>query len=49
MSAMLITSGLFGIVWYKEGGGKGSKAVWAAAVVWTLISMVLLGLEKGAS
>eukprot|EP00039_Didymoeca_costata_P028444 m.21079 g.21079 ORF g.21079 m.21079 type:complete len:385 (-) comp7025_c0_seq1:159-1313(-) len=46
LSAQLITSGLFGILWYGEGGGTGSKIFWFFAVIWTLVSMVLLGLEK---
>lgn len=46
LSAQLITSGLFGILWYKEGGGTGSKVFWFFSAMWTLVSMVLLGLEK---
>ena len=34
---------------YGEGGGSGSKAVWGVSAVFTLVSMVLLGLEKVAS
>lgn len=49
LSAQIITSGLFGILWYGEGGGSGSKAVWGVSAVFTLVSMVLLGLEKVAS
>jgi len=47
LSAQIIASGLFGIFFYKEGGGKGAKATWFVAALWTLGAMVLLGLEKG--
>jgi hypothetical protein len=46
LSFQIITSGLFGMLWYGEGGGKGSKIVWTIAAAWTLTSMILLGLEK---
>jgi hypothetical protein len=49
LSAQIIASGLFGILYYKEGGGRGSKVVWAVAAVWTLFAMVFLGLEKAAA
>ena len=46
-SIQLITSGLWGIFYYKE--LKGWHAVlWGAFALWTLISMILLGGEKGA-
>jgi len=46
LSFQIITSGLFGMLWYGEGGGKASKVIWSVAALWTLASMVLLGLEK---
>jgi hypothetical protein len=32
--------------YYKEGGGPRARLVWAGCAVWTLVAMVLLGLEK---
>jgi hypothetical protein len=49
LSAQIIASGLFGIFFYKEGGGQGSKLVWFVSALWTLAAMVLLGLEKAAA
>lgn len=48
LSFQIITSGLFGMLWYGEGGGPASKVIWSIAAIWTLVSMVLLGLEKSA-
>ena len=46
LSSTIITAGLLGIFYYGEGGSAGCKAVWVAAAVWTLMAMILLGLEK---
>lgn len=49
LSATIITSGLLGIFWYGEGGSTTSKFFWFVAAIWTLIAMILLGLEKETS
>lgn len=46
VSMQLVTSGLWGILYYREGGSFSSKAVWSASAVFTLAAVVLLGLEK---
>ena len=46
VSMQLVTSGLWGILYYREGGSFSSKAVWSASAVFTLVAVVLLGLEK---
>ena len=44
--ANIITSGLVGILYYKEGGPTSCKVVWFVAALWTLVAMLLLGREK---
>ena len=44
--ANIITSGLVGILYYKEGGPTSCKLVWFVAALWTLAAMLLLGREK---
>ena len=47
LSTMIITSGLWGLVYYKEGDQSTlRKGVWFAAAAFTLASMILLGEEK---
>ena len=47
LSAMIVVSGLWGLLWYSEGGGGwGRRIVWLCGAVLTLVSMVLLGNEK---
>ena len=47
LSAMIITSGLWGLVYYKEGDlSLLRRSVWFASAVFTVISMILLGTEK---
>lgn len=46
LCSSIITSGLLGIFYYGEGGSFAAKMIWALAALWTLASMVLLGLEK---
>ena len=45
VAAMLITSGLWGILYYAE-IRKGNAIVWGFFACLTLIFMVMLGLEK---
>ena len=45
MSVQLITSGLWGILYYHELRGK-QAAVWSLFATWTLLFMALLGGEK---
>ena len=45
MSLQLITSGLWGIFYYKEMRGWPAM-VWGGFAVWTVVGMVLLGQEK---
>ena len=42
----LVTSGLWGILYYRELRGR-AVWVWGACAVWTIAAMVLLGMEKG--
>lgn len=50
LSTMIITSGLWGLVYYKEGDQSAMrKFVWFASAAFTLVSMILLGEEKMAS
>ena len=44
-SIQLITSGAWGILWYRELRGR-QAYVWCIAALWTLGSIVLLGQEK---
>jgi len=44
-SVQLVTSGLWGIFYYKEMKGW-HAVVWGCFAIWTLASMLLLGLEK---
>lgn len=46
VSTQLVASGLWGILWYGEGGSFHAKGVWSMSAVFTLIAVVLLGLEK---
>ena len=46
LAAMLMTSGGWGILWYKEGGSNTERYVWVGAALLTLVFMVLLGSEK---
>ena len=45
-ATQLVTSGLWGILWYKEIHGQ-ALVVWSAFAVWTSGAIVLLGMEKG--
>lgn len=45
LAAMLITSGLWGILYYSE-IRKGNAIVWGMFAMFTLVMMILLGLEK---
>jgi hypothetical protein len=49
LAAMLITSGSWGMLYYKEGGSVVERYVWVFFALFTLVAMVLLGLEKVAS
>jgi hypothetical protein len=44
--ACLITSGVWGLVYYREMSGK-NAALWVGAALWTLSFMVAIGNEKG--
>ena len=43
----LITSGAWGVFWYREIRGRAAVA-WCCAAALTMTSVVLLGFEKGA-
>ena len=45
LSMTLVTSGLWGIFYYKEMPWK-NACIWGLFALWTLVFMVLLGLEK---
>ena len=45
VSSQLITSGLWGIFYYRE-IRKGNAVLWASCAIFTLVMMVLLGFEK---
>ena len=45
IAAMLITSGLWGILFYSE-IRKGNAIVWGMFAMFILVFMILLGLEK---
>ena len=42
----LITSGAWGIVYYKEVQGRCEIAIWVLAALWTLAMVLLLGMER---
>ena len=47
LSTMIITSGLWGLMYYREGDQSPlRKCVWFASAIFTIASMVLLGREK---
>ena len=47
LSTMIITSGFWGLLWYKEGDlSLLRRFVWFLAAVCTVVSMILLGMEK---
>ena len=46
LSVQLITTGVWGIVYYKEVRGGWRLGAWLAAAIWTLVSIALLGFEK---
>lgn len=43
-----VTSGAWGILWYREVEGRAEVAVWILAAAWTLAMVLLLGMEKKA-
>ena len=45
-ATQLITSGLWGVLYYRELRGW-PAIVWTAFAVWTTVGIVLLGQEKG--
>ena len=47
LSCMIIVSGAWGLGFYKEGDQSQSrKCVWFVCAVWTVVCMILLGMEK---
>jgi len=42
----LVTSGAWGLLWYREWSGLAALA-WCAAAAVTMASVILLGFEKG--
>ena len=46
LSIQIITSGAWGILYYKEMPSKAHGVLWCIAALWTLVSIVLLGEEK---
>ena len=46
LSVQLLTTGVWGIVYYKEVRGGWRLGAWLAAAIWTLASIALLGFEK---
>ena len=46
LSIQIITSGAWGILYYKEMPSKLHGVLWCIAAVWTLLSIILLGGEK---
>lgn len=46
LSVQLITTGVWGIAYYREIRGGWRLAAWLAAAIWTIASIALLGFEK---
>ena len=46
LAAMLITSGAWGMLFYKEGDNASERLCWAFSAGFTLVAMILLGREK---
>ena len=47
LSTMIITSGCWGLIYYKEGDQSSlRKFLWIIAAVFTLLSMIMLGFQK---
>ena len=45
-ATQLVTSGLWGLLYYREIRGR-AMLVWVAFALWTITAVVLLGMEKG--
>ena len=45
-ATQLVTSGLWGLLYYREIRGR-AMLVWIAFALWTITAVVLLGMEKG--
>ena len=45
-ATQLVTSGLWGLLYYREIRGR-AMLVWIAFALWTSTAVVLLGMEKG--
>ena len=46
VAVSLVTSGFWGLAWYREVTGAAAIALWCAAAAWTMVAVILLGMEK---
>ena len=45
-ATQLVTSGLWGLLYYREIRGR-AMYIWIGFALWTILAVVLLGMEKG--
>tara|TARA_B100000780_G_C20812133_1_gene322675 strand:+ start:343 stop:534 length:192 start_codon:yes stop_codon:yes gene_type:complete len=45
-ATQLVTSGLWGVLYYREIRGR-ALWVWCGFALWTIVAVVMLGMEKG--
>ena len=45
-ATQLVTSGLWGVLYYREIRGR-ALWVWGGFALWTIVAVVMLGMEKG--